>query len=176
LWRVLSFASAIIDAMRTWQDTVLGGLPGNSSRTIGMRLPTEEGGLNLTMPPTQITDLIGRGKRAGSRILTEFVAAKGETIAWKRQRWIRCTTTLNATSIWIKRFQKGAATKAPLLDESYIEMVSRKFKISPTAPATANAGTFMADVGGVRVDDDVTNQLKEAALYPPGELHVRAPS
>jgi hypothetical protein len=170
LGRVLSFGSAMIDAMRTWQDAVLGGLPGNSSRTIGMRLPQAEGGLNLTMPPAQISDLIGRGRRAGAKILDEFVDPTGNRGAWMRQRCIRCITALNATSVWIRRFQKGASIEQPLLNESYIDLVSEKF----TPPA--DIGPFMADITDVTIDDNLSAQLETAAPYPQGELHMRAPS
>ncbi|MBV9232965.1 MAG: patatin-like phospholipase family protein, partial [Candidatus Eremiobacteraeota bacterium] len=41
----LAFGSALLDAMRNWQDVTLGTLPGNASRIVGIRLSPQQGGL-----------------------------------------------------------------------------------------------------------------------------------
>jgi hypothetical protein len=134
---LLQFLSSMIDSMRTWQDTTLGALPGNTSRTIGIRLPTEEGGLNLNMTEPQICDLIARGDLAGQTLLEEFVGgdfASSDTPAWRQQRWWRYLSTMQSTIRWTKLFQRGYSPYPWLKQDAYEYLCERSFDGNPTAP------------------------------------------
>jgi hypothetical protein len=111
LGNLLGFASAIVDTMRTWQDTSLGTLPGNLTRTVGIRLPESEGGLNLNMPPRTIANLLRLGGEAGDLLVTEF-AAEPDTQAWRDHRWTRYRATMGSITRWLNGFRTGYAPLA----------------------------------------------------------------
>ncbi len=99
---VLAFFSSIIDAMRTWQDMTLARLPGNSSRTVAIRLPSDEGGLNLNMTADQIKDMTVRGTKAGQVLINRFGVADS---GWDDQRWLRYRATMDAITSWLDDFR-----------------------------------------------------------------------
>lgn len=106
LFKLLGFAAAIVDTMRTWQDTSLGTLPGNLTRTVGIRLPESEGGLNLNMPHAAIENLIGLGDETGQLVLAEF-AATPDSAAWRRHRLTRYRATMGSITRWLRGFKTG---------------------------------------------------------------------
>jgi Patatin-like phospholipase len=127
---LLQFLSSMIDAMRTWQDTTLSALPGNTSRTIGIRLPREEGGLNLNMTQPQIRDLIARGNLAGQTLLSGFAvgsAGSNDTKFWRQQRWWRYLATMQSTIRWMQLFQKGYKPYDWLMQDTYKDLCERNF-------------------------------------------------
>ena len=137
---VLAFASSMIDAMRTWQDTRLGMLPGNASRTVGIRLPSNEGGVNLMMPPNLVKDMDKRGQAAGSLLVTRFdpSAATG----WQDHRWIRYRATMYAIDAWLDEFDRSwHVVPAQPNQQSYSWMAQNyarrqsggSFKLKPTS-------------------------------------------
>jgi hypothetical protein len=108
LSRLLAFGSSILDAMRTWHDTTLGALPGSLSRTIGLCLPQDEGGVNLKMTQPQIENLAALGNQAGVVLDTKF-ASHADTDAWRLQRWYRYLATMDSGAGWLGEFQLGYA-------------------------------------------------------------------
>jgi len=122
---VFKFLLAIVDTMRTWQDTKLGTLPGNSSRTVGIRLTEDEGGLNLNMPSSMIAKLIDLGDEAGKTLVAKFAAAP-DTKKWKEHRWIRFRATFSAAARWLARLEEGDTPVAtPPQQESYDDLIER---------------------------------------------------
>jgi predicted acylesterase/phospholipase RssA len=189
LTRLLTVGSAMIDSMRTWQDTVLGALLGNSSRTVGVRLPPDEGGINLTMTKPQITDLVCRGKRAGQEIVKAFVAPRGqEASRWREQRWIRYVASMNAAIEWLRLFKLGSSSSGCDIAQSYLDLALNNYDGSPTLPkpharprwpdaATACAvGSVTSALCKLNVDPDAAERLASLAPRPSGELHIRPPS
>ena len=104
---VLAFASSILDAARTWQDVTLGGLPGNASRIVGIRLSDDEGGLNLNMPPATIEKMTSLGSKAGTELVRLFATGEPEPLGWADHRWIRYRATMGAITRWIDGFTCG---------------------------------------------------------------------
>lgn len=102
---VLAFASSILDAARRWQDVTLGALPGNASRTVGIRLSDDEGGLNLNMPPEIIDRMTDLGLEAGTKLVNGFADGAPEPKAWCDHRWLRYRATMGAITRWVKGFQ-----------------------------------------------------------------------
>lgn len=125
--KVLAFASSILDAARSWQDVTLGGLPGNASRIVAIRLSDAQGGLNLNMPPATISTMAGLGTQAGAKLVNVFATA-GEPDApgWQLHRWIRYRATMGAVSRWISRFSVGYPpfSEAPM-QHSYAQLITQ---------------------------------------------------
>jgi hypothetical protein len=103
LLEVASYFAAMIDTMQNWQDRLLASLRDNASRTVGIRLEPDEGGLNLNMTPEQIDDMLARGDTAGEYLVHQF--APGSTAqAWDNQCWERYRATLPALDTWLEKF------------------------------------------------------------------------
>ena len=185
--RVLEITSSMLDAMRTWQDSALGALPGNSSRTIGVRLPAAEGGINLTMTRDQIADLVERGDRAGERMMKEFIGTDGlEAAGWRTQRWLRYLGAMAGITTWIEDFKTGymdppAVPNAP----TYAELGANNYCNSATAsnpvpqpqwskPEDARAAASTAEaVNAIPTPDDALNTFSATVPQPTGELQMR---
>jgi len=105
-----AFLMAIVDTMRTWQDSTLRTLPANRSRTVGIRLSDNEGGLNLNMPPQIVADLTGRGDLAGRKLVSRFSAEHG---GWLRHGWIRYRTAAAELSGWLASFHQVYGNRMP---------------------------------------------------------------
>ena len=104
---VLAFASAILDATRTWQDVTLGTLPGNASRIVGIRLSPDQGGLNLNMPPQTIDEMTQLGLDAGGKLVDVFASGAPEAPDWKAHRWLRYCATMGAITRWATGYEAG---------------------------------------------------------------------
>ncbi|QFZ22698.1 patatin-like phospholipase domain-containing protein [Saccharothrix syringae] len=83
--RVGQFASAILDTMLGWRDTMQSALPGYRGRIAHVRVGADEGGTNLFMRPEVIRALARRGEEAGRLLRTRFT----EDAKTDRYRWIR---------------------------------------------------------------------------------------
>jgi hypothetical protein len=187
---LLQFLSSMIDAMRTWQDATLGALPGNTSRTIGIRLPSEEGGLNLNMTPPQIRDLIARGELAGQTLLREFAAGPtpNDTPSWRQQRWWRYLATMQSTIRWTQLLKKGYTSYDWLNQETYKDLSKANFtgnQQAPTLPepairwdsrdqAKCAVGAAMA-FDNVSISDAAGAAFADKAPVPEAALRQRAP-
>ncbi|HXM08166.1 MAG TPA: patatin-like phospholipase family protein, partial [Candidatus Acidoferrum sp.] len=186
---LLQFLSSMIDAMRTWQDTTLGALPGNTSRTIGMRLPSEEGGLNLNMTQDQIKDLIARGELAGKTMLDEFGGSHfDDTPAWRQQRWWRYLATMRSTIRWTQLFQKGYKPYDWLKQDTYEDLSENNFTDGTNKPelpepairwdscdqAKSTVAAAMA-FDTVSISDAAAASFANKAPVPEAALRQRAP-
>jgi predicted acylesterase/phospholipase RssA len=187
---LLQFLSSMIDAMRTWQDTTLGALPGNTSRTIGIRLPSKEGGLNLNMTPPQIGDLIARGDLAGQTLLREFAVGPtpNDTPSWRQQRWWRYLATMQSTIRWTQLFQKGYTPHDWLKQDTYEDLSENNFTGSTNKPelpepairwdscdqAKSAVGAAMA-FDNVLISDVAAASFADKAPVPEAALRQRAP-
>ncbi|MCE6999810.1 patatin-like phospholipase family protein [Saccharothrix sp. S26] len=90
-WRgiglVQHFASAILNTMLDWRDTMQSALPGYRGRIAHVRVGALEGGTNLFMRPETIRALAERGARAGRLLRTRFT--EDDATKTDRYRWIR---------------------------------------------------------------------------------------
>lgn len=110
---VVAFIGAIIETARTWQDRLLGHMPGYSDRTVGIRLHDNEGGVRLTMPPPVIAALTDRGNRAGALLMGRF-AGPGRP-GWLGQRWTRYRNVMTSFADWLRAFERGYRYHDPTL-------------------------------------------------------------
>lgn len=185
--RLLSFGSAMLDAMRTWHDTTLGALPGNLTRTIGVCLPAEEGGINLNMTTPEIQNLLQLGDVAGETLSVKFAAAP-DTDAWKRHRWYRYLATMNGAARWLGDFKEGYApfSSAPA-QATYSDLINANFIDSPTAiPACREQYVWPSATVAATADTatqtiaascpaSIEDELTAIAPHPVAELHLSPP-
>jgi predicted acylesterase/phospholipase RssA len=75
---IASFVETIFSVAKDWSHEALTHSPGYRDRIGLIRLTSEEGGLNLTMPTERITRLTGYGQQAGK----EFVVRFGNPARW----------------------------------------------------------------------------------------------
>jgi predicted acylesterase/phospholipase RssA len=122
----VGFLAAILDTARTWLDETSGTLWGNSSRTVGIRLRPEEGGINLAMPPDVVEGLVERGARAGD-LLIDLFAPLPDARAWQDQRWYRYRGALGALTRWLEGFEVGYAGLPQDPQANYDSLVSMRY-------------------------------------------------
>lgn len=69
---IVAFFSRLIDAAKDWQDNLQSTLPGYRDRIVHVGLKSDEGGLNITMPPKLVLRLGNYGAQAGMDMRDEF--------------------------------------------------------------------------------------------------------
>jgi hypothetical protein len=69
---IIAFLSRLIAAAKDWQDNLQSTLPGYRDRIVHVGLKSDEGGLNITMPPELVSTLGNYGARAGVDMRDEF--------------------------------------------------------------------------------------------------------
>jgi len=72
LQRLFGFIGAILNAMQNWRDNIQATAAGYRDRIVHISLRSDEGGLNLNMPPTLIQSLSNRGAIAGRLLRDHF--------------------------------------------------------------------------------------------------------
>jgi predicted acylesterase/phospholipase RssA len=84
------FLLALIYAAKDWQDRLQSTLPGYRERIASIYLKPEEGGLNLTMAPGLIDQLVSLGERAAALMVGQPLnAADKSAFAFDEHRWRR---------------------------------------------------------------------------------------
>ena len=84
------FFMSLVHAAKDWQDRLQSTLPGYRERIASVYLKDEEGGLNLTMTPDQITTLTDLGERAGGLMIGAPGSTKDEqSFDFDDHRWRR---------------------------------------------------------------------------------------
>ena len=69
---IIAFFSRLIDAAKDWQDNLQSTLPGYRDRIVHVGLKSDEGGLNIAMPPKLVLRLGEYGAQAGMDMRDEF--------------------------------------------------------------------------------------------------------
>jgi Patatin-like phospholipase len=69
---LLSYFSLLFDTSRNWRDNLQMNVPGYRDRVVHIGLSKAEGGMNLDMEKTVITEIAGRGEKAGAAILSRY--------------------------------------------------------------------------------------------------------
>jgi hypothetical protein len=108
--KLIGFAGAILDAMQNWSDNTQTRLPGFRDRTAIVSLRSDEGGLNLTMPPPRIEALSGRGQAVGAEFVKRFATTDpGCALTWPNHRWVRMRSTLAALEEMLLKMDRSCA-------------------------------------------------------------------
>lgn len=82
---LLAFIMSIVDTSQSYRDTMQSMLPSYRERIVQIRLASNEGGLNLSMPPAVIQSLKQRGKDAGTKLLEKFYDGP----QFQHHQWVR---------------------------------------------------------------------------------------
>jgi predicted acylesterase/phospholipase RssA len=110
---VIDFGRAILDTMQNWSDNNQARMPGYRDRIIRVLHTKDEGGLNLDMEPTTITDLSGRGEAAAIEFLRFDLA---------QHRWTRYRSSMAVLERTTAAYLAGYNT--PIEDiPSYSDMI-----------------------------------------------------
>jgi len=121
------FLMAIANAMQNWNDNTQTVLPGYRDRIVTVFLDTDEGGLNLDMPPDILERLRARGAAAGTLIASHFEAPSllGPDIGmnWENHRWLRLRSTMGALKDYLAHFTL-AMDNPEVPDVSYQELIN----------------------------------------------------
>lgn len=131
---VTGLLSTIVDTARTWLDETSLTLPGNYTRTLGVRLKPEEGGINLAMPAEVIQHLLERGEIAGETLVKLF-AQTPDTDAWQAQRWARYRGAMSALSRWLDGYETGYAGLSNDPQLKYDAMIAQFYACNETDDA-----------------------------------------
>jgi predicted acylesterase/phospholipase RssA len=169
--QVAEFFGATIDTMRTWQDTVLASLRGNASRTAGIRLAPEEGGLNLNMPRETIEKLLARGYAAGDLLARMFEPSSPDQ-AWEKQRWERYRATMSALDLWLERFDENFISPIASNQPDYPAIIRKELR----PPDVADALRATRSVADERHTWGLGGHAPRFRAYepdPPTELQAR---
>jgi hypothetical protein len=84
---ILQYAAGMIDAAQNWTENRQMTVPGYRDRIVHVRLDEgKEGGLNLDMDPTVVSDVSSRGAEAADLLLSHFVPRlrRRMSIGWAR--------------------------------------------------------------------------------------------
>jgi predicted acylesterase/phospholipase RssA len=141
-----SFASTLLNTARFWSDNQMLMAPGVRDRIVNIALRDDEGGLNLDMSPSVISDLDWRGRAAGLLIAARFDPE--EQVDPETNGPNVCTF---ANHRWV-RYRNFMAS---------FEDVSRRFALArraSDAAATARGETLL--------DDMISGLAKEKLGYP----------
>ena len=84
---LIGFGRAVFRSAQNYRDNMQSRLPSYQERIVQVRLREGEGGLNLAMEPRVIDDLVNRGKKAGTKLLSEF--------DFEHHKWVRLRVLLN---------------------------------------------------------------------------------
>lgn len=177
------FYGAIVNAMQNWQDTMQSEAPGFRDRIAHVRLGAEEGGLNLTMPPTVIQTLLQRGELAGKLLADHFqipVPALPFKMTWDNHRWIRMRTTLDVLQRYAGDFRCAwQATAAPCVDYPVFVANGMRppsgayaFHNAPQVPAALKVAADVVDIADT-TDPPDSSLSGHGAPNPISDLRTR---
>jgi hypothetical protein len=179
--KVPGFAGAIIGAMQNWQDTMQSEAPGFRDRIAHVRLTSNEGGLNLTMPPSVIATLQQRGELAGEMLLDHFAfpPAPGVVTDWNNHRRVRLRTTLDVAQRYATRFHDvWNAPGTPPGQPPYPEVIAGMIGGGDGYPFVsaaqfAEAQRVVKQLDGVAGDVPPNTSVSYRAPKPASDLHAR---
>ena len=113
-WKqLISFLETVIHTMQNWTDNTQSRLPGFRDRIAHVSLTSEEGGLNLDMPPDRITNLSERGRAAAQMFVERFGSLESPPMNWSNHRWVRYRTAMSAIEEMLLRIHTAWTEPQP---------------------------------------------------------------
>lgn len=131
--RVVAFGSAVVRTMQNRVDEAQMRMPGYRDRVVHISHTDAEGGINLTMEPTDITRLAERGHYAGVRLAERFACPPPQSpvLGWANHRWVRYRASTAAIEGLLGAFGRGYSLPTEHPDDTtYVDLISR----GPTDP------------------------------------------
>jgi len=169
------FYGAIINALQNWQDTMQAESPGFRDRIAHIRLRPDQGGLNLTMPPDVINELIDLGSNAGAQLVEHFRdrAVRPATFQtdWENHRFVRYRALMAALQPYTNQFED--AWNSTLSIKNYTQIVMQP---PSYARGFAKALAFAATASLLAVSGPTRNanpSLVDGAPKPENILRLR---
>jgi hypothetical protein len=142
------YVGAMLDTIRNWHDNLQMSVPGYRDRIAHVKLRPNEGGLNLSMGPDQVTQLTQRGREAGLMLCKRFGnAGAAETMNWNNHRWVRFKSSVPLFRKRLIEMQTAYATAADTGYPDYPTLLRRKSNDPKTGywwNSQANADAFLA--------------------------------
>lgn len=175
--RMGGFLAAIVGSMQNWIDNTNARMPGVRDRVVRIRLKDNEGGLNLDMPPSVLTEVARRGKQAAELLIERFAQSES---GWKDQRWVRLRVLLNTLRPKLREVGLALGCEDPV-EGTYFDLIE---KATVTAmdgehtPITSMQRETLLDtlkaiesmgIESLRADDS----LSEFKVVPPTDLRIR---
>lgn len=130
----LGLVFAIIDAARNWVNSLQAIVPGYRDRIVHIALNSEEGGLNLIMPPATLASLNKYGCDAAELLIDHFIHGKDNGVptamTWDNQRWVRYRSTMTLLETFLSQFAYSMSNPEPG-DIPYSELIKRELDEPP---------------------------------------------
>lgn len=147
---LIGFLGSILMTSLQWRDTLSRRQPGNAERTCHIGVPPELGGLNLTMTPDEIGQLMKRGQVA-ARLLARYDQDESHSPGhhrWDEHRWIRLRKLLaGAQRLVLEVARAPAPGDPPAVDPAFTGLLHRQPTAEPALPgprARADASRLLA--------------------------------
>ncbi len=111
---IAAFGAAAFGTARDWHDNSHLEAPGYRDRIVRVLQTKSEGGLNLNMPPSVISNLADRGEVAAHEIVAQFREKRYPTNAqfksrtgWDNHRWVRYRALMSGMPAFLGSFLRG---------------------------------------------------------------------
>jgi Patatin-like phospholipase len=155
---LISFAFTLVNTARYWSDNQMLVAPGVRDRVVNVALREDEGGLNLDMSPSVISDLDWRGRAAGLLISARFdpqqqiepETGNPNEQMFANHRWVRYRNFMASFEDLSRRFaasRRASDDAAAARGESPLaHMISGSAKEKLGYPAPVAARGYYRDV------------------------------
>jgi Patatin-like phospholipase len=160
----VAFLGSMINVMQNWRDNTLSRVPGYRDRMVHVSQRSDEGGLNLSMPPDLVERLGKRGERAGELLIERFVQGTG----WDNHQWVRFRSTLEVTTHWLGNIT-GAAN--PSL-HAKINVGAPSYPVPPAFQTAFHHGANAILTAALTIAPDAA-AMEANAPHPEPELAIR---
>lgn len=126
--RLFSFLNSAVRTMQNRVDEAQMRVPGYRDRVSHVSLSENEGGMNLTMPPSRIAALTARGRFAAMRLRDAYTPPDppAKRITWDNHRWIRLRSALSVFEEMHKLFATGYDGSSAEGEKTYLELIRRR--------------------------------------------------
>jgi predicted acylesterase/phospholipase RssA len=126
------FVSGIVRTMQNHVDSALTHEPGYRDRIVHVHTAPDEGGMNLTMPPSVIEALTLRGQAAGRELVERFAETPGTEpgLSWDNHRWVRYRSAVAAIARQLEQFERAWHAR-PEGERTYAQLVDRPDDVGP---------------------------------------------
>jgi hypothetical protein len=157
---LVSFGASMVNAMQNWNDTLQTTLPGFRDRIYTIELTSDQGGLNLNMPPQTIADLIKLGEDAGKALVERFdnvsqLTPDASMHSWEDHRWTRLRTTLTMLQTYLDDLEY-VSVHPQSGDVSFYDLIAAD---DPTTIPRRSSYKLAGGAEGRTVVDNLLHQL-----------------
>jgi len=126
-WRPIDgwgdFGLAVFNTLHDAHDNLLSSLPGYRERVVQVRLSSDEGGLNLTMPQATVRRVMAMGDEAGKKILRYF--------SMDQHRWVRFRVLMAELERNLATVEERLVSRQFDVDELFAAQVAARWEPNP---------------------------------------------